>query len=75
MSSPGKITVIKNQEGLPYPDLGTNDLLVVSDSSNNRVIILTVQPEFKEVRFLEAIGNGRLGHKDGSFAESEFFHV
>ena len=52
---------------LPYAE-GTDSLLVVADSSNNRIVIL----DGKTHKFIEQIGNGRTGYREGSFADAEF---
>lgn len=45
--------------------------MIIADSSHNRFIIV----DLLTMKFLEAIGNGRQGDKDGSFSEAEFYHT
>lgn len=42
--------------------------LIIADSANNRILIL----DQKTHQFIEQIGSGRQGHKDGEFLKSEF---
>jgi len=53
---------------LPYE---TTDIMVIADSSNNRFVIV----DLLTMKCLDVIGNGKLGDKDGSFNEAEFFHT
>ena len=53
---------------LPLPYEGVTELLVIADSSNNRIVILDASSN----TFLEQVGTGRNGYKEGSFAEAEF---
>lgn len=45
--------------------------MVIADSSNNRYVIIDMNTN----QCVDVIGNGRIGFKDGSFAEAEFHHV
>lgn len=45
--------------------------MVVADSSNNRYIVI----DAATMKCLEVIGSGKLGFKDGSFEEAEFYHT
>jgi len=45
--------------------------LVVADSSNNRFLIFNAATN----QFIEQIGTGSIGYKEGSFAEAEFYHT
>lgn len=51
---------------LPYAD--ATELLIIADSSNNRLLVLDACTN----TFLEQIGNGKSGYKEGNFAEAEF---
>lgn len=69
LNNPGKVILITDAIGLPYE--GVEDLMVISDSSHNRFILV----DMKTMKCLETIGNGRVGFKDGSFEEAEFYHT
>jgi hypothetical protein len=47
------------------------DIMAIADSSNNRFIIV----DMKKMECLDVVGTGRIGFKDGSFAEAEFHHT
>ncbi len=53
---------------LELPYLGVKELLIIADSGNNRVLVL----DRDNLKFLEQIGNGRQGHKDGAFKDAIF---
>ena len=53
---------------LPLPYEGVNELLVIADSSNNRILLV----DAKTNTFLEQVGTGRSGYKEGAFSEAEF---
>ena len=72
LSHPGKVITVQEKDGqtpLPYGD--TSELLIISDSSNNRYLILNGETH----EFIEQIGTGRIGYKEGSFDEAEFYHT
>ena len=58
-----------DQAALPYD--GVSELLIIADSSNNRFVIVDAATN----TFIEQIGTGKIGYKEGSFAESEFYHT
>jgi hypothetical protein len=59
---PGKVLAIERQDHLE------SNLLVISDSANNRVIVIN-----EETMECEAtIGNGKVGLVDGSYSEVQF---
>ena len=77
LSQPGKLIYIDSnrsptldgrtiQVALPYE--GVTELLVIADSSNNRLVVLNAANH----TFLEQIGTGRSGYKEGPFTEAEF---
>lgn len=45
--------------------------MIIADSSNNRFLII----DMLTMKCLDVIGNGKIGYKDGSYAESEFYHT
>ena len=45
------------------------DRLFISDSNHNRIVVTTL-----DGKLLDVIGSGRIGAKDGSYAEAEFDH-
>lgn len=45
--------------------------MVIADSSNNRFIIV----DANTMKCLDVIGNGKIGFKDGGYAEAEFYHT
>lgn len=47
--------------------------LFVTDSDNNRVLVLKLDPSGENVSVEEVIGSGIEGKKDGSFTDAEFF--
>ncbi len=47
----------------------SSDRVFVSDSNHNRILISSLAGELQDV-----VGSGRIGRKDGSFAEAEFDH-
>ena len=51
--------------------MGVDELLIVADSSNNRVLVLDAATN----KFLEQIGSGVSGFKDGNFSKAQFHHV
>ena len=72
MSHPGKVITVQasdSQRDLPY--MGVTELLIVADSSNNRILILDAVTN----HFIEQIGNGQSGFADGSFAKAQFHHT
>lgn len=62
LSYPGKITA----------DISTSRLFI-TDSNNNRILILGVNGWGDEAIVLDVIGSGNAGVKDGSYSEAEFF--
>lgn len=64
---PGKIIAIQDQPNLPF----NGNLLVISDTGNNRILILSIDENY---RCLQVIGNGGLGLVDGNYQESMFHH-
>ena len=70
LSHPGKIITVRASEGsLPYE--GVEEILVIADSSNNRYVVLNAETN----ETIEVIGTGKIGSKDGSFNEAEFYHT
>lgn len=63
LSYPGKIAADEN-----------TSRLFVTDSDNNRVLILKTNEAGDEALIEEVIGSGAKGKKDGSYSEAEFFH-
>ena len=61
---PGKILCIEKQA-----DLNRN-LIVVSDSGNNRLVIINEET----MKFEAQIGNGKIGLVDGNYEEVQFHH-
>lgn len=63
---------------LTYPGKITSDVknsrLFITDSNNNRILILKIADVPDEVQIEEVIGSGMNGKKDGSYSEAEFFH-
>ena len=51
-----------------FPYEGVSQILIIADSSNNRLLILDASNH----TFLEQVGTGRNGYKEGSFTEAEF---
>jgi DNA-binding beta-propeller fold protein YncE len=51
----------------------TSSRLFVTDSNNNRVIVLKLDPSGENASVEEVIGSGAEGKKDGSFSDAEFF--
>jgi methylaspartate ammonia-lyase len=68
LNNPGKVIVINDTEGLPYD---TTDIMIIADSANNRYVIVDILT----MKYLDIIGNGKIGFKDRSFEESEFYHT
>lgn len=77
LSQPGKIIYIDAAKSLaltgevadvPLPYADVTELLVIADSSNNRLLVLDASTN----TFLEQIGNGKSGYKEGNFADAEF---
>ncbi len=62
LSYPGKITSDSNSARL-----------FITDSNNNRILILKLNINGDEVSVEEVIGSGKSGSKEGTFAEAEFF--
>jgi thiol-disulfide isomerase/thioredoxin len=62
LSYPGKIAADK-----------TSSRLFITDSNNNRVLILSVNEAGNEAIVEEVIGSGKTGAKDGTYKEAEFF--
>jgi DNA-binding beta-propeller fold protein YncE len=62
---------------LSYPGKITADpessRLFVTDSDNNRILILSVNEPGDEATVEEVIGSGKLGSNDGSYTGAEFF--
>ncbi len=52
----------------------TSQRLFITDSNNNRILVLKLNTNGDEVQVEEVIGSGKQGKKDGSFMEAEFFH-
>ena len=72
MSHPGKVITVSAQDGqAPLPYEGVRELLIVADSSNNRFLIMNADTN----RFIEQIGNGKIGYVEGQFGEAEFYHT
>ena len=46
-----------------------NNHLFISDSNHNRIVISTLDGQL-----IDVIGSGRIGNKDGSYAEAQFDH-
>lgn len=68
MSHPGKLITLRALEGqkpLPYGD-GVAEVLIIADTSNNRFVVLDAQTN----TFIEQIGSGKVGYKEGSFSEA-----
>ena len=63
--------VIHFEESKILPYEGVSSLLVIADSANNRYIIC----DNEKHQFLEQIGTGKIGYKNGSFKEAEFYHT
>lgn len=61
---PGKILCIEKADGLE------NNLLVISDTGNNRLVIV----DEESYECLEVIGNGKQGLIDGSYEDAQFHH-
>ncbi len=61
---------------LSYPGKITADpsasRLFITDSNNNRVLILKMNEAGDEVTVEDVIGSGKTGSKDGSYSEAEF---
>lgn len=55
---------------VPFPNCsaGTNQLLIIADSSNNRLVVVDASTN----RFLEQIGNGKNGYCEGDFDQAQF---
>jgi len=64
---PGKVIVIQDQPNLPIK----GNLLVISDTGNNRILLISIDEKYK---CLEVIGSGGLGLVDGDFTEAMFHH-
>jgi DNA-binding beta-propeller fold protein YncE len=62
LSFPGKITA----------DPSTSRIFI-TDSNNNRVLILKMNEQGNEAMIEEVIGSGKIGKKDGSYTDAEFF--
>ena len=56
---PGKVLCIENTGNLSH------NILVVSDSANNRVLLLNEET----LECTDVVGNGKVGLVDGSFSE------
>lgn len=63
LSFPGKIAA----------DPG-NSRIFITDSNNNRILVLKISSNGDEAFIEEVIGTGKTGSKDGIYLESEFFH-
>ena len=63
---PGKVMCVEKQEGIPEP------LLVISDTGNNRVVLVNAIT----MKCIDVIGNsmGQIGLIDGTFEEVCFHH-
>jgi len=79
--TPVKFALEKNKEPkslLNYPGKITADAtgsrLFVTDSDNNRILVLKPDSDGSKVEIQDVIGSGRQGSKDGSYANAEFFH-
>lgn len=77
MSQPGKLiyidsaqspTLTGQTQSVPLPYEGVTSLLVIADSSNNRLIVVDADTH----RYLEQVGSGKNGYQEGSFAEAKF---
>ena len=77
LSQPGKLIYIASNRSptldgrtsevaLPYENV--TELLVIADSSNNRLVVLNAANH----TYLEQIGTGKSGYKEGLFADVEF---
>lgn len=62
LSYPGKVTAD-----------ATSSKLFVTDSNNNRVLILKMSENGVDVSVEDVIGSGKEGKKDGSYPDAEFF--
>jgi hypothetical protein len=66
---PGKLIFVeKTSDTFPYP----NDVLIISDSGNNRIVII----DETTYECVDVIGKGgpEYGHEDGTFKECRFYH-
>jgi hypothetical protein len=72
LNNPGKVIIVPDINGkdLGY-DESVKNLLIVADSSNNRVIILDQATH----KCIDVIGNGNPSFKDGSYKDCEFNHT
>ena len=61
---PGKLICIEKQDGIDNP------LLVISDTGNNRIVIVNADT----LKCIDVIGTGNIGLVDGSFTEACFHH-
>jgi len=62
---PSKLTVMKREKDFPYD----SDILVVSDSGNDRVVLIRAEEPHSIVA---TIGNGKNGFKDGPYSTCQF---
>jgi len=72
LSQPGKVIFVDSNKcynlggsavHVPLPYDGVTQILVIADSSNNRLIIIDAVTN----QFIEQVGNGKNGYKEGSF--------
>lgn len=61
---PGKVLCIENTGNL------SNNMLVVSDSANNRVLIINEET----LECTDCVGSGKVGLVDGAFSEVQMHH-
>ena len=68
-SKPLHFNKVRKRRGLAFPGKisFSNDEFALSDSNNNRILIISLDGEVKEI-----IG-GKKGFKDGSFSEARFY--
>jgi thiol-disulfide isomerase/thioredoxin len=62
LSYPGKITADK-----------TASRLFITDSGNNRILVLSINEEGNDAVVEDVIGSSKAGSNDGSYKEAEFF--
>ena len=79
-TDPVKLSLEKNKAPkslLSFPGKVTadtvNSRIFITDSNNNRILVLKINPDGTEAAVEEVIGSGKQGTKDGSYNEAEFF--
>lgn len=68
---PGKVIIVKGSEDNKLPYEGVNEVLIIADSSNNRFVVVDTETH----KCLQVIGTGKMGYKEGSFEEAQFYHT